>query len=64
VTQGNIQAKAQALDLEWVRMIAAARNMGLTTDEVRAFLKNSHRESLGLISANNSILMDYSTKQP
>jgi DNA-binding transcriptional MerR regulator len=36
-----IQVEDEKLDQEWVSLILAAREMGITIDEIRKFLKNS-----------------------
>ncbi len=37
--RSTIQVKVQELDTEWVRLIQAARSIGLSMEEVQLFLK-------------------------
>ncbi|TVY05655.1 anti-repressor SinI family protein [Paenibacillus cremeus] len=40
-----IREIVEVVDSEWLELIMAARNMGLTIDEVRNFLQQAHLNS-------------------
>lgn len=45
------QIKNEEFDAEWIHLILAARNMGLSMDDVRSFLK-SPLHTMRLLSAS------------
>jgi hypothetical protein len=48
------QVEIKELDMEWVHLIMAARSIGLSKDEVRAFLRDgSHSAQYVTDPANN-----------
>lgn len=48
------QLKSEEIDAEWITLIMSARKMGLTMDDIRAFLKNPFQpKKLGQNSTEN-----------
>lgn len=42
----SVVIKGKHLDLEWVQLIKEAKDLGLTTDEIRLFLKDYQESSI------------------
>lgn len=42
----NVVIKEKHLDVEWIRLIKEAKHLGLTTEEIRHFLKEYPEKSI------------------